>query len=156
MYEQWMPDLLQGLPIIIASLVFGTIAIWHSRQRAAIEKTKLKLELFEKRHDVFLATWKFLSDLVRKSPITTKDILTFSTNTASAKFLFGDEIIKFLDESMMQGIRLGTAEHTLSQLVSEKARSEAYAERHELVIWAENELKQVKDRFKPYLDLSQQ
>jgi hypothetical protein len=154
MCDQWVSDILRGLPTAIIALVIGAIAVWIAHRHAAVTKAKFTLELFEKRHDVFLATWKFLSDLVQKNPVTTTDIFNFSTNTANAKFLFGNDIVQFLDDAKLKGIRLGTAEYTLSRPPSEEARNEAYAERHELVSWVENELKQVKDRFKPYLDLS--
>lgn len=154
MCEEWVSDILRDLPTAIVVLIIGSIAVWIAHRHSVLTEARFKLDLFEKRHDVFVATWKFLSDLVQKSPITTADIFNFSNNTANAKFLFGDDIVSFLDEAKMKGIKLGTAEYTLSRTPSEEARSEAYAERHELVTWVENELKQVKDRFKPYLDLS--
>jgi len=155
MDEQWVSDLLRGFPMAIVVLIFSYAAISAARQHIANERTKLKLALFEKRHEIFYATWKFLSDLVQKDPVTSTDIYVFSTKTASAKFLFGDDIVEFLDEAMMKGIQLGTAESALSRPASEETYNAVHAERHKLVIWAENELKQVQNRFKPYLALSE-
>jgi len=154
MCEQWVSDLLRGLPAAIISLVVGAIVAWFAYRLAATTKAKFRLDLFEKRHEVFMATWKYLQDLVQKNPVTTTDIFTFSTNTANAKFLFGEEIVQFLEEAQSKGIQLGTAQYTISWPPSDEARSQASAECRELVVWVERELKQVKDRFKPYLDLS--
>ncbi len=154
MCDQWMSDLLKDLPIAIISLIIGSMFIWIAYRHTEATKAKLKFDLFEKRHFVFMATWTYLSDLARKTPVTTTDIFNFSTNTASAKFLFGNDIVQFLEEAKLKGIQLGTAEHTMSWPQSEKAHIDASADRHAVVSWVENELTRVKDRFKPYLDLS--
>ncbi|HVK54798.1 MAG TPA: hypothetical protein VM532_07185 [Burkholderiales bacterium] len=154
MCEEWIADILRGIPTAFIALIIGSIAVWIAYRHSTVTEARFKLELFEKRHDVFVATWKFLSELVQKNPITTTDIFNFCNSTANAKFLFGNEIAQFLEEAKLKGIKLGTAEYTLSRTPSDEARNAAYAERHELVTWVENELKQVKDRFKPYLDLS--
>ena len=154
MCDQWVSDVLIGLPTTTIALIVGSLLAWIAYSHAAVTKAKFKLDLFEKRHEVFLATWKFLSELVQKNPVTTTDIFNFSNNTANAKFLFGDDVVEFLEQAKMKGIQLGTAEYTLSRPATEEARSKAFAERHEIVTWVENELKQVKNRFKPYLDFS--
>jgi hypothetical protein len=155
MCDQWVAELLKGLPTAIIVLFLGLLAVWLAHRYIVVAQAKLKLELFQKRHDIFVATWRYLSDLIQKNPVTTSDILNFSTNTASAKFLFGNEIVQFLDEAQTKGIRLGTAEYTLSWPASEEAHNQASAERHALVTWIEAEMRRVKDRFKPYLDFSQ-
>jgi hypothetical protein len=156
MCEEWVSDVLRGLPMAFVALVIGLIAIWIAYRHTIVTQARFKLDLFDKRHHVFVATWKFLSNLVHKNPVTTTDIFNFSNDTANAKFLFGDEIARFLEEAKMKGIELGTAEYKLSRPASDETRSEAHAERYKLVTWVENELKRVTDRFKPYLDLSQQ
>src|SRR2546430_1094430 len=45
-------------------------------------------ELLSKNEDK--TNWKYLVDLLNKSPVTTADILAFNTNTSNAKFLFGN------------------------------------------------------------------
>ena len=154
MCDQWVSDLLKDLPVVIISLIIGSMFIWTTYQQMAATKAKLKFDLFEKRHYVFVATWTYLSDLARKTPVTTTDIFNFSTNTASAKFLFGNDIVQFLEEAKLKGIQLGTAEHTMAWPQSEKAHNDASADRVAVVNWVEKELPLVKDRFKPYLDLS--
>src|SRR5437868_5174759 len=84
---------------------------WVSYSQIATARNQFRMDLFEKRHEVFVATWKFLSDLIHKNPVSTADIFNFCNSTANAKFLFGDDIVAFLDDAKIKGIQLGTAEY---------------------------------------------
>ena len=147
--------LMIGVTSSLISLIVGLIALNSTRDNAKVIKAKFKFQLFEKRHEVFMATWRFMADLLQKDPITTTDILNFSNNTANAKFLFDAGIVDFLEEVRMKGIRLGTAEYTLARPSSDEVRQQMSTERHNIVSWVETEMRVVKERFKPYLDVSE-
>jgi hypothetical protein len=60
-----LPDLAKGLPAAVVTLVIGLIAAGIAYRQYRIARAKFKLDLFEKRHAVFLETWAFLSKFFR-------------------------------------------------------------------------------------------
>jgi hypothetical protein len=138
----------------LISLIVSLIALNLSRSNKKTVRTEFKFQLFEKRHEVFISTWRFMSDLLQKDPVTALDILNFSNATANAKFLFESNVVDFINEVKAKGIRLGTAEYSLARPSTDEIRLQMSEERHKIVSWVETEIVTLTDRFKPYLDVS--
>lgn len=82
------------------TLVAVIVAIIAWRQYRVAE-AKLKLELFEKRYDIFEQTWKIFS-AVSISGIRERNYglaTPFNNFLPQASFLFGADVAKYLDEA---------------------------------------------------------
>ena len=74
---QALPDLMKGLPAAFVTLVIGLIAAGIAYRQYRIARAKFKLDLFEKRHAVFLETWAFISKFFDPNWFDGRDIAVF-------------------------------------------------------------------------------
>jgi len=147
----------EGIPAGIVALVVGIVGAviaWRQYQTA---RAKLKLDLFDRRYGIFMATWSHLSSVVQNGPEPKGDasqafeiIKTFRNNVPQAGFLFGEDIERYLDEiheNQMEawGLRMKYDQGDLSQ--------QEIVRKTELTNWFLNEARDAKRRFRPYLDL---
>ena len=149
----WFP-IFQGLltPII------GIIAVYIAFQQWRTNALKSKLDLFDRRFNVFLKVRRILSSVVPEGSAKEEEFLKFRSDVAEAYFVFGQEIEDYLDEIYRHGIGLATA-HRLHRVPKEE-RPKDYDPRKiadqmdaELA-WLMNQLPVVKAKFKRYLDVS--
>lgn len=147
-------SLVQGIPAALVTLTVGIAGWIIARQQAAVAATKLKLDLFEKRYPIFLETWKIMSEVVTKGTREKNYGLAhpFSNFIPQARFLFGDEVERYLNDAASKWIRLHGIEGEIGGV---GIRAADYAEqRRQLLDWFESQAKTgVKELFGPYLDL---
>lgn len=149
-----LPDLVKGIPAAFVTLVIGLIAGGIAYRQYRIARAKFKLDLFEKRHAVFLETWAFLSKFFEPDWFDGRDILVFRQHVASARFLFGPKIADFVKTVEQKALKRGDAYIATRKAATEKERTSAKKEIDEITVWAQQEVRTIADRFAPYLDLS--
>jgi hypothetical protein len=90
---------MKGLPAAFVALVIGCIAARITYNQFRVAEAKLKLDLFERRYNIFHETWKTLSEVVGKG--TREKNYGFGTPfnnyIPEAKFLFGADIETYLN-----------------------------------------------------------
>lgn len=128
-------EMLKGLPVFGASLIIGSIAAYIAYQQYRVSHGKFMLDLFEKRHTVYLHTADFLSRLMVSAEMDPRAVPIFRGETAAAAFLFKPEMAEFLKE------------------VADKAALPR-TQRDEVAAWAEQQIPTLADRFMPYMNLS--
>jgi hypothetical protein len=113
---------------------------WHTNH------LKLRLELFDKRLVIFNATVTLISRVVQAAKIEHFDVLTeFLYDTRQTKFLFGDEIVQYLD----------TVYNKAADLYGQNnAAPEQWTERTALIVWFANELHSAQGKFGKYLEFT--
>jgi hypothetical protein len=87
---EWM----KGVPAAFVTFIIGCIAARIIYNQFRVAQAKLKLDLFDKRYDVFHKTWLIMSGVVHKG---TRDAqyglgTPFNNFLPQAKFLFGKDI----------------------------------------------------------------
>lgn len=137
-------EMMKGVPTAIVALLVAVIS-WRQYK---VAKAKLKLDLFQKRYDIFHKTWVILSDAVIRG--TEEDhhgmATPFNNFLPEAAFLFGPEIAKYLDEVSKKWTEL----HGLSR---SKNTPEITTRTTELGQWMFNEATGgAKKKFAKYLD----
>lgn len=128
-------EMLKGLPVFGASIIIGSIAAYIAYQQYRVSHGKFMLDLFEKRHAIYLTTGDFLSRLMVSVEMAPHDIPIFRGQTAAAAFLFEPDIAVFLQE------------------VADKA-SLSREQSEEVETWAKEQFKTLAERFMPYMNLS--
>ena len=147
-------ELMKGIPASFVALVIGGIAAWIALHQYRVARTKLKLDLFDKRYDIFIKTWGHLSEMVQEEfgPIALSD---FDNERPRAGFLFGQDIESYLSEISSQRIKLWTICEKIKASFG-KIPTELYEEKCDLLNWFLHEAQSgAKQRFAPYLDFSQ-
>jgi hypothetical protein len=147
----------QGIPAGLVALVVGIVGAFIAWRQYLAARAKLKLDLFDRRYEIFMATWSHLSSIVtngpepKSYPSAAFEILkTFRNNIPQTGFLFGKDIERYLDEiheNQMEAWELQVRydEGALSQ--------QEIVRKSELMNWFINEAGDAKLRFRPYLDL---
>ena len=146
-------ELMKGIPASFVALVIGGIAAWIALHQYRVARTKLKLDLFDKRYDIFIKTWGHLSKMSQEKPgpIALSD---FDNERPQAGFLFGQDIESYLSEISSQRIKLWTIREKI-KASSGKIPTETNEET-DLLNWFLHEGQSgAKQRFAPYLDFSQ-
>ena len=88
-------EMAKGLPAAFVTLVIGGIAAFIAWRQNETAKAKLKLDLFDKRYEIFEKTWAFLSgaDKIAQNP---DPFHPFTNIIPQAGFLFGSDIEEYL------------------------------------------------------------
>ena len=151
---QVLPDLVKGLPAAFVTLVIGLIAGGIAYRQYRIARAKFKLDLFEKRHAVFVETWAFISKFFDPRWFDMQDIMIFRLHVANAKFLFGPEIARFVETVEQKALTRGDAYIVVRNAATEDESMAATKIIDGTTEWAQKEALEIKERFAPYLDLS--
>lgn len=151
--QVWL-ELVKGVPTALVSFVIGLIAAGIAFRQYQLAHAKFKLDLFEKRHEVFLKTWAFLSMFTNRTWFDPDDLLLFRQQVANAKFLFGADVATFVrqvDQKAVAGSKALAAAHIERDAV---AKALAQNEHDQIVEWAKEHLLAIQNIFAPYMDLS--
>jgi hypothetical protein len=150
-------QLAQGIPAGLVALaigIVGAVIAWRQYQTA---RAKLKLDLFDRRYEIFMATWSHLSSVVQNGPELKNEtsqafeiLKKFRNNIPQAGFLFGKEIERYLDE--IHEKQMEAWELRLKYDLGDLSQQEI-VRKTELTNWFINEARDAKRRFRPYLDL---
>lgn len=134
-------ELIKNIPIVIVALIAAAIAY----RQYATAKAKLKLDLFEKRYEIFEAVWTTLSN---PNGFAINDG-TFTNLIPKATFLFGVEIQTYMNKIWKNRIEIWS----LDRKYDAGAASQLDIERNaELLQWFASEAQEgVKEIFGKYL-----
>ena len=147
-------DISKGLLTPVIAIVATYIAWqqWKTNQR------KLKLEKYERRLHVYEEVKKILSIIVRDAKASTEDLLRFRTSVSEADFLFGPEIIDYIDEIYKRGLNLWRWNQEYRDYTQAKPagydHKKVVDEMHKELTWLSEQFEPAKEKFRKYLDLS--
>lgn len=96
----------------IAAPTVAVAAIVVSSQQVGINRTKLRLELYEKRVAVYEEVRSLLRKFVEAGALDVKDLAEFRTNTAHAAFICPASVTEFLGKIEAAAVELIKREHT--------------------------------------------
>ncbi|MBN8413597.1 hypothetical protein [Halomonas litopenaei] len=87
----------------ISALTVPTIALFGvliALLQWNTNRNKLKLDLFERRYEVYAEVTKFLSSIMSSGAVNDLQLQEFLRGTRQAKWLFSDELAEFLDKEI--------------------------------------------------------
>lgn len=142
-------------PSAIVAAVVGGIALLIAWQQYQVAKTKLSLDLFDKRLPIFKETMAFLTYIVENEAPLSRYWNPIDKFTTEASFLFGPDIVEY-----MQGASRNASE--LAQ-IGFRARANGdviqpqdIARDTELLNWFMREAQTgAKEKFRPYLEFGE-
>jgi hypothetical protein len=144
----------------LALALIAVIGAWLAGRQMVIAQQRLQHDtfyrLFDMRFDVYKATREFLAQGFRDEGISEKDIQLFRLRTLEAKFLFDDELAKYLAEICQ---RVTIWQHSISKLAQlphgqkDAGLEDMRVSNYNWIVAQGDELTGFDTRFKPFLAL---
>ncbi len=142
----------------ILSIIIAIVTVYIAWQQWRINKEKLALDKYERRLRIYEKVTDVLVVILRQADISYEDIGRFKTSVSEADFLFGQEIIDFIESIHKRGINLHFLK--ISYRAEGEARPEGYNHEEitkgslEEILWFNDAYKDAKGKFKKYLSIS--
>lgn len=134
----------------IVALVVAYIAV----QQHLLEKNKVRMEKYDRRFKVYAAINKVLQSISYTTTFETENLVGYFTDTAQARFLFGDDINNYLATFTYKVIDYRDARRIICLSDDREKRQKADAEQSELLAWFNEQPSIVIQKFQKYLNIS--
>jgi hypothetical protein len=118
---------------------------------------ELKLDMFDRRFRVFSEVRGVLSAVLRDADIKKDLLLKFRSGVVEADFLFGPEIVEYIDQIYFHGLKLSSANERHVNMFDRPAGYDVKRGAMEMdaeLGWLTDQLPEIKKKFKKYLDIS--
>ena len=141
-------------PFAWLAALTAVLALWIAYQQYRTNRSKLRLDLYERRFRVFDAVRDLLATVGRDGAFELKDLQDFVAGTSEATFLFGADIVAYIEELRLKAADLRRVHRTLADtaLPVGPERSQAATDDAELIKWFTEQFEESKRRFAKYLD----
>lgn len=140
-------------PTFVAIIAAGIASLIQYNQWKTA-KSKLAIDLFDRRFAVYEATRKLVSALLQKTKMHDDEHREFINKTWNARFLFDREFCEYIENFRIIAINLNLYHETYEQKMNDPARGEAIKEHYDRLKYVMAESQKLEERFLPYLDLS--
>src|SRR4051794_19500432 len=97
---------LLNLSQVLLTPLIAIIATYIAWQQWKTNQLKVKLDRYDRRLKVYEAVQSILRIILRDANASYDDLVKFRISVAEADFLFGPEIIEFIDEIYQRGVKL--------------------------------------------------
>ena len=137
-----------GLPTVAALAALIALQQWKTA------RSKLKLDLFEKRIAVYACVQETLGHAARNGNLDEERQIAYLSGTKSAKWLFRSDVAAYLDKTLWHKIVDLETQNTLSKdNPNEEDRIANIKARGETMKWLVAQYKEFDKLCKPYLEL---
>ncbi|MGS1003080.1 hypothetical protein [Burkholderia glumae] len=143
----------RGAAAVVAffAAVIAAIIAWRQYR---VAKAKLNLDLFERRYELFLIVWKFLSSVVQGGmrALNSEQRIKMTNSIPKMEFLFGRDVANYVVDVNQKSVELWSIERATA--TNNDVMPPEHIRRHtELMTWFSNEaLAGARKRFGVYLD----
>lgn len=137
-----------------ATLIVGLSVAFIAWQQWQVARSKLRLDLFDRRYKVFEATRKFLAVVLRDARFEDSHLFEFYAGTSDAEFLFGSEVVDYLTEIRKRALDMRTHQKVYEPLPVGPERSRHVQAEHDQLVWLGDQLTAMSKSFRPYLGFS--
>jgi hypothetical protein len=135
-------------PTVAALGIFIAYRQWRTAQN------KLKLDLFERRLAVYEAARGFISSVMTSGKTTQDREFEYLTGIRGAKWLFGDEVVQYLDKVLWhKACDLWCLQEELEGMPPGDERTRKVHAKAEIKKWLIAQLEVLDNKFSPYLKL---
>jgi hypothetical protein len=147
--EPWVKLSAALLTPIIALL--AAVIAW---QQWRTNRNKLKLDLFERRYAYYDAAKAIIGKVVGSGKATHEDTYQFLVKIKGARFIAGDKVANYLEETFYRKITLLSAlDSELDGEADQEKRRENVRRQREIKDWVQAQYDELDKLFKPLLQL---
>ncbi|MGC9368302.1 MAG: hypothetical protein ACP5DX_02065 [Paracoccaceae bacterium] len=133
-------------PTLVASVV-----AYIAFQQWRVNRATLREKLFDRRWQVFKESQAFLSEILREAKYSEESYWKFTDTCQRARFLFKDDISKYLMEIRTRAGQMRMYQKQLEGLPVGQKRSDIVEKENIELAWLADQLVPIFDKFKPYL-----
>jgi hypothetical protein len=137
------------LPIATLFLSVAVVVIAALQWRVA--DNKLRLDLFDRRYKVYDSARKFLAVILRDAAFTLPQLAEFNLGTSDAEFLFGPDVVNYLQQIRERAVHMQTAQRIFEPLPVGEERSRHVQKHHDDLVWLTDQITAISTTFAPYL-----
>ncbi len=137
-----------------ATLIVGCMVAFIAWQQWRVAENKLRLDLFDRRYKVYDTTRKFLAGIVREASFSDAQLFEFYGGTSDAGFLFGSEVVDYLDVIRKRAVGMRTHQKNYGPLPAGEERSRHVQAEHDELLWLSEQITAMTKTFTPYLGFS--
>jgi len=119
----------------IATLLIGCLIGSIAWQQWQVARSKLRLDLFDRRYKVFDATRKFLAVILREARFEGSHLFEFFAGTSDAEFLFDSDIVDYLAQIRTRALNMRTHQKVYEPLPAGDERSRHVQAEHDQLLW---------------------
>lgn len=138
--------------------VIAIVTTYIAWQQWKTNRQKLVTDRYDRRLRVYEEVRKILSIILRDAEASKKDLLMFRTSVSEEDFLFGTEVITYIDEIYRRGLNLWrwNQEHRdcTQEIPEGYDHNKVVEEMHKELAWLSEQFEPAKNMFKKYLDIS--
>jgi len=135
--------------------VAATVIAW---QQMKINHRKLQADQYDRRLRIYEEVRKILSLAMRDGDLSTEALLQFRTSVSEADFLFGPEVMKYIEEIYSRGLNLWRWNEEYRTPKDARApdydHKKVVSEKYKELRWLVGQFEPAKQMFKKYLDIS--
>jgi len=136
----------------ITALCVGLLAAMIAGEQWKVARAKLRLDLFEKRYELFEILWSYLSAHVQDHGQIPEKSATLQNHIPQFYFLYGSAIGDFANEALTQGIKMDTAKRVIEKNVGYSDALRQYQQQtSDLYMWFATNATDLRKRFGPFL-----
>ncbi|MEE9890874.1 MAG: hypothetical protein PBU96_16085 [Stenotrophomonas geniculata] len=153
---QWLCTNWLELLKALAAPIIAAAALRVSRQQVEINASKLRLDLYDRRSEVYAAVKTLLGEFWAAATVDQEGLDRFRKGTVQVDFLFSDSVSAYIAQMDRKGQRLilSTAAHYRGG-ENPPGRPTPLQEMEDLQNWFAAQAPVAKDMFKPFLRLEQ-
>ncbi len=148
---------MQVLSSMLTPLI-AMIATYIAWQQWKTNQRKLVMDRFDRRLRIYEEVRKILSIVLRDANASTDELLRFRISVSEADFLFGPEIVEYIDEVYRRGLELSHWASEYRDNTQEKPAGYDHKKvvdgKHSQLSWFKEQVGPAKQRFRKYLDIS--
>jgi hypothetical protein len=136
------------------SPIIAVIGGWIAWQQVRINRNKLKLDRFDKRFDIHEAAITFAATIAIRSKVDEAQFGDFIKRTRGTRFLINKEMQDYVDLLRKNAIKVQTTSGSLARAgITDEERVKLGDELSELVIWFNDQLEVIPEKFEPFLSV---
>ena len=139
--------------------LIAVVATYIAWQQWKTNKQKLVLDRYDRRLRVYEEVMKILSIILRDANASYDDLLKFRTAVSEADFLFGPEVMEYIDQIYKRGVKLhywnGEYRDATQQVPAGYDHNKVVNGMHAELDWFVDQFEPAKKMFKKYLDISE-
>ena len=118
-----------------------------------LAKRRWRMDLYDKRYPVYLATMQYLSFIGQHASVSDEELFKFLRNSKDKEFLFGNDVQEYLERFYKKGVRLNCLSKKLEHEPVGGERKRLVDEQSDLVEWFAQQFEVSKKLFGEYLKI---
>lgn len=137
----------------IGVLVIGLLAAWIAFRQFQTARYKLKLDLYDKRMVLYEVVRRTLGAATSRGKLSQEEEIEYLSGIQTAKWLFGPEVLTYLEETLWHKIVDFGLHNTMSSGPPSDERTHHIQTRVETLKWLAAQFREFDELCSPYLQL---